>query len=83
MVVRVVKARASRRSAFLRGARTVANAIAETNLSRQELFALMDAGRVRWFAHGGRGTRFIAWGDLVDYLDELDRRHEAGAGVRT
>lgn len=83
MVARVVVTRRSAppRSIWLRGARTVSQAQDETGLSRDELFALMGSGVLRWFSHGGRRTRIIAWGDLVDYLDRLHREH--GAGVRT
>lgn len=70
---------------FARGSRTVRQAQAETGLSRQELWELMDAGAVRWMPHRGRGTRLLSWGDLTDYLDGLYEEHlkTAGAGART
>jgi hypothetical protein len=61
-------ATARARELLAAGTRTVRQAVAETGLSRQELFALMAEGVVEWFAHGGRGTRLIVWSSLVDYL---------------
>ena len=52
-----------------RGARTVSQAQDETGLSRNELWDLMNSGELPWFAHGGRGTRLVAWGALVDLLE--------------
>jgi hypothetical protein len=75
-------------SIWSRGSRTVTQVGAETGLSRQEIWERMDDGTFRWFAHGnrgkgGRGTRFIAWGDVVDYLDRLHRDHKASACAHT
>jgi hypothetical protein len=75
-------------SIWARGSRTVTQAQAETGLSRQELWELMNTGRVRWFAHGGRGPhkrRLLCWGDIVDFLDGLHQEplETAGTGART
>lgn len=43
----------------------------ETGLSRQELFALMASGEVRWCVKDMKGTRLLAWGDLVKYVASL------------
>jgi len=53
------------------GSRTVTQLVSETGLSRQELWALMNDGTFAWFAHGGRGTRIIAWASVVAHLEEL------------
>jgi hypothetical protein len=67
-------------SVWSHGSRTVSQARAETGLSGQELWRLMGDGTLPWFAHGGRGTRFIAWKALVEYLEALHREH-AGKGA--
>jgi hypothetical protein len=54
------------------GARTVKNAMAEFNLSRAQLWALMNDGTLRWCAQDGyRGTRLIAYADLVRFVAGL------------
>lgn len=53
------------------GARTVQQAVAESGLSRDMLWSLMDDGTLAWKAHGGRGTRLIAWRSIVEYLESL------------
>ena len=74
-------------SVWSRGSRTVTQAMAETGLSRNELFALMDVGVIPWFNHGGRGAmgrRLLAWGPLCDLLERWHERHlAAGTGART
>lgn len=67
-------------SEWFYGARTVAQAIDETGLSRDKLFELMADGVLRWKPHGGRGTRLIVWIDLVKYLDGLDGPDAADRG---
>lgn len=53
------------------GSRTVRQAVAETGLSRDELFVLMKEGVLRWKAKDLNGTRIIAWSDLVRYIASL------------
>jgi hypothetical protein len=56
---------------FAGGARTVRQARAETGLSRQELFALMESGEVRWATKDMKNTRLLSWADLTRYLASL------------
>lgn len=67
----VAPATAPAGSVWAMGSRTVKQAQRETGLSRQELWALMGAGTLVWKAHGGRGTRLIAWRSVVEYLESL------------
>ena len=58
-------------SPWFYGARTVRQAAAETGLSRQLLWDLMREDVLIWKAHGGNGTRLIAWKSIVEYLEAL------------
>lgn len=52
------------------GAMTVRQAVEFSGLNRTDLFSLMKAGRLPWFAPNGR-TRMIPRRPLVDLLAEL------------
>lgn len=53
------------------GARTVSQARREFNLSRQDLFTLMEDGVLRYCVKDLKRTRLIAYGDLVKYVASL------------
>jgi len=56
---------------WAQGSRTVTQAREETGLSRQELFAGMEDGTFRYCVKDAKGTRLIAWADIVRYLASL------------
>lgn len=56
---------------WAQGSRTVRQAVADTGLDRNELFELMKAGTLRWVAKNPKGTRLIAYADLVRYVAAL------------
>ena len=56
---------------WLPGSRTVTQASRESGLSEVKLFALMNEGVVRWRVKDERGTRLVAWGDVVRYVASL------------
>lgn len=58
---------------WAQGSRTVTQARAQTGLSRQEPYALMDAGVVHWCTKDLKGTRLLAWRDLNAYVASLPR----------
>lgn len=68
-------------SPWARGSRTVRQAMAETGLSRQELWQLMTDGVVPYFVHGAyaNSRRLLSWKCLVEYLESLHKEHVAGA----
>jgi hypothetical protein len=75
---------------WAQGSRTVNQAVRETGLTRDDLFALMKAGAVRWKVKDLKGTRLIAWGDLVRFVASLPsaapkkrKPPRAGAGAHT
>lgn len=58
---------------WAQGSRTVRQAVKDTGLSRDDLFALMKDGTLRWRVKDLMGTRLIAWSDLVKYVASLPR----------
>lgn len=56
---------------WAQGSRTVRQAHEHTGLGRDELFALMKDGTLRWCVKDLKGTRLIAWADLVRYVASL------------
>jgi hypothetical protein len=65
------KPTAAELAAWAQGSRTVKQARAESGLSRQELFALMASGAVRWKVKDLKGTRLLCWSDVVAYVASL------------
>jgi hypothetical protein len=59
------------------GARTVRQAAAESGLSRDAIWNLMNDGTLPWFAHDGKGTRLVAWKAIVELLDREHREYTA------
>lgn len=82
-MAKAAKPTADDRDLFSMGARTVRQAAAESGLSRNELFDLMDAGVLPWFPHTERRTRLIPWKAVVEYLASLyaESRGAGGADV--
>jgi hypothetical protein len=58
---------------WAQGSRTVRQAMKDTGLSRDDLFALMKDGTLHWCTKDLMGTRLIAWSDLVKFVASLPR----------
>ena len=65
---------------WLHGSRTLAQAQRDSGLSRQRLWALMDSGVVRFRVVDERGTRIVAWLDVVKYVASLPTESPEPAG---
>lgn len=66
------------RAAVAGGTLTVADAVEFSGLSRTELFALMAAGKVVWFAKGAKKTRYITRASLIEVMATLLAEWRAG-----
>jgi hypothetical protein len=56
---------------WAQGSRTVKQAVAQSGLSRNDLFALMKDGTVRFRIKNLNGTRIVLWCDVVRYVASL------------